>query len=214
MNVIARFALIAFLLGASGSAASAGSINAEVVDASGKPLENAIVYALPRTPATGSKPVEISPVKIDQIDKEFVPRVSAIQTGTPVAFPNSDNIRHQVYSFSPAKTFTLKLYSGQPSEPVVFDKPGLVVLGCNIHDHMVAWLLIVDTPWFVRTNAAGRANLKNLPAGSYDLMAWHPGVAEPVATGALELAEDASVDRRIALAAAEVPRLSPAPASE
>lgn len=136
---------------------------------------------------------------IDQLDKEFVPRVSVLQTGTPVEFPNSDNIRHQVYSFSPAKTFTLKLYSGRPGEPVVFDKPGVVVLGCNIHDHMIAWVVAVDTPWFARTDAHGQAALRELPAGSYQLSVWHPAVAKPVASGRIDLGDGDQVERSIQL---------------
>jgi plastocyanin len=110
---------------------------------------------------------------IDQINKKFVPRVSVVRTGTAITFPNSDRIRHQVYSFSQAKTFSLKLYAGSPKTAVTFDQPGLVVLGCNIHDNMIAFVGVVDSPYFAKTSDTGIASL-NLPAGRYRLRAWHP----------------------------------------
>jgi hypothetical protein len=94
-----------------------------------------------------------------------------------VFFPNSDNIRHSIYSFSPAKTFATKLYSGREAAPVLFDRSGLVVLGCNIHDKMVAWVLIVDTPYFARSGADGVATLRELPPGEYRLTATAPASA-------------------------------------
>jgi plastocyanin len=113
---------------------------------------------------------------IDQVNKKFVPHVSIVRTGTAVTFPNSDNIRHQVYSFSDAKNFTLKLYAGSPKQEVTFDKPGLVVLGCNIHDTMVAFVGVVDTPFFGRVSDAGSVSL-NLPAGRYKMRVWNPALA-------------------------------------
>jgi plastocyanin len=116
-------------------------------------------------------------VTVDQVSKEFVPRVSIVQAGTEIFFPNSDNIRHSIYSFSPAKTFTTKLYSGREAAPVLFDKTGLVVLGCNIHDRMVAWVLIVDSPWIGKSGPDGVATLRGLPAGEYRLTAAAPATA-------------------------------------
>ena len=98
------------------------------------------------------------------------------QVGTSVMFPNSDNIRHHVYSFSPAKKFELPLYSGVPAEPVVFDKVGFVTLGCNIHDWMIAYVAVLPTPYFQVTRQDGRAVLKDLPAGQYTVQVWHPAL--------------------------------------
>jgi plastocyanin len=126
---------------------------------------------------------------IDQVDKQFVPKVSVLRTGTAVTFTNSDHIRHQVYSFSPSKTFTLKLYAGSPETPVVFDKPGLVVLGCNIHDNMLAFVGVVDSPYFGKASRDGSVAL-NLPAGRYRLRVWHPSLRQPVP--AQEIAVSAS----------------------
>jgi hypothetical protein len=99
-----------------------------------------------------------------------------VQVGTAVNFPNSDNIRHHVYSFSPAKKFELPLYSGVPAEPVVFDKAGFVTLGCNIHDWMIAYIAVLPTPYFQVTRQDGRGVLKDLPPGQYNVQVWHPAL--------------------------------------
>jgi len=114
-----------------------------------------------------------------------------VTVGTPVNFPNFDTVRHHVYSFSPIKPFELKLYAGVPQAPIIFDKPGTAVLGCNIHDQMAAWIVVVDTPHYARTAADGQVRLENVPAGDYRLRAWHAGVPagkEP-ATETLNLAD-------------------------
>ena len=153
-----------------GGQSSAAELQLQVANPGGSPIADAVVYLTPQTaPSHPSPPKAI----IDQVNRQFVPRVSVIQVGTPVSFPNSDNIRHSVYSFSPAKTFTLKLYAGTPTNPVVFDNVGVVVLGCNIHDRMVAWVLVLDTPYYARTDQSGMAQLDNVPPGEYLLRAWH-----------------------------------------
>ncbi len=94
---------------------------------------------------------------VDQVDKQFVPYVKVVFVGAKVGFPNSDRIRHQVYSFSPAKKFELPLYGGTDAPPVVFDKPGVVVLGCNIHDWMIGYIYVSETPFFAKTGPGGTA---------------------------------------------------------
>jgi plastocyanin len=177
-----------------GAVSHAAEVTTKIVDGKGQPLSDAIVYLVSSQPMALAKPKQ---VVIDQIDKEFVPRVTVVQTGTAVEFPNNDNIRHQVYSFSPAKTFQLKLYSGRPSAPVVFDKGGLAVLGCNIHDHMIAWVLSVETPWFARTDAQGRAQLSAMPAGKYEMLVWHPGMAQPLSQGEIDYSGRDTIERAI-----------------
>src|SRR5262245_20102478 len=109
----------------------AGSLAVELRDASGSPVTGGVVYAIPE----GRKPSPPTREAVmDQKDRRFVPHVLVVQTGTAVSFPNSDNVRHQVYSFSAAKKFQLPLYEGTPRKPVVFDRAGVVALGCNIHD--------------------------------------------------------------------------------
>lgn len=154
--------------------AGAASLSVEVTDAAGRPLADAAVYAaLEGSRAPGGRTPRRQ-VTIEQASLEFSPRMTVVQTGTAVRFPNRDSVRHHVYSFSPAKTFEIKLYAGTPAEPVVFDKAGEVVLGCNIHDEMRAFVYVVDTPYFARTDAAGRARIDGLPAGAYAVAVWHP----------------------------------------
>jgi len=151
----------------------AGSLEVVVKDDKGRPGFDAVVYAA----AAGA--ASAAPKKqgvVDQRDKQFVPYVTAVQAGTAVSFPNSDNIRHHVYSFSSAKKFELPLYSGVPAEPVVFDKVGFVTLGCNIHDWMIAYVAVLPTPYFQVTRQDGRAVLKDLPAGQYTVQVWHPAL--------------------------------------
>jgi len=103
--------------------------------------------------------------------------VSVVTVGTAVNFPNRDTVRHHVYSFSPIKKFEIKLYVGTPTAPVVFDSPGIAALGCNIHDSMAAWVVVVETPYNGLTGANGKLSLGAVPAGSYRLRTWHPGLA-------------------------------------
>jgi plastocyanin len=112
--------------------------------------------------------------EMGQRDRQFTPQLLIVQTGTAVSFPNFDTVRHHVYSISPIKVIDIKLYAGTPAEPVVFDKPGVATLGCNIHDRMSAHVVVVDTPLFARTDANGQATF-DLPAGEHSVKAWHPG---------------------------------------
>lgn len=156
-----------------------GELRVDVRDQQGNPLADAVVFVEPLA-APAAPPAEPPKASIDQIDKQFVPRVSVIRAGTIVSFPNSDNIRHSVYSFSPAKVFTTKLYAGRQAEPITFDKSGVIVLGCNIHDQMLAWAVIVDTPHFGKTAADGTVAISALAAGEYRLNTWYPGLTQPI----------------------------------
>jgi plastocyanin len=158
-------------------AAHAVPVAVTVTTKPGSSAENTVLIF---DPLNATPPAGHDTAIVDQIDKRFVPHISVVRTGTAVTFPNSDRIRHQVYSFSPAKVFNLKLYAGSPSTPITFDKPGLVVLGCNIHDKMLAFVGVVDTPYFALADATGNAAF-NLPVGRYRLRVWHPGLANPVA---------------------------------
>jgi plastocyanin len=169
-------------------AAGAASLNVSVKDDKGNPVADAVVYAMPK-----AKPAP-APVKreaaVEQKDKTFIPLVTAIQVGTPVNFPNHDVVRHHVYSFSAPKPFEIKLYVGTPVAPIVFDKPGEVVLGCNIHDHMLAYIYVVDTPWFAKTGASGTASVDDVPAGDYDIEIWHYALAAPQPAQLLHVTAD------------------------
>ncbi|MBL8525102.1 MAG: methylamine utilization protein [Betaproteobacteria bacterium] len=157
--------------------ATAAQLAAQVTNSAGQPVADVVVHATLLSGAAPARPKK--EISIEQVNKEFVPLVSVAQTGTLVNFPNRDQIRHHVYSFSPAKTFEIKLYSGVPTKPLLFDKPGEVVLGCNIHDTMIAYVLIVDTPFFAKTDKQGRGVLDNLPAGDYEVQMWYPGGTAP-----------------------------------
>jgi len=154
-------------------ACGAVELQALVKDQDGKPVLDAVVLATPSDgaalPRTKAK-TEI----IDQVDKEFVPHVKPILVGSLVQFPNKDNIRHHVYSFSAAKKFELPLYSGKAAAPVLFDKPGVVILGCNIHDWMLGYIYVSGTPYFAKTGSDGTTVIGELPAGEYTVRVWHP----------------------------------------
>ncbi|GAB3738424.1 methylamine utilization protein [Silanimonas algicola] len=139
------------------------------VRSGGQPVASAVVTLTPIGRAAAVVPVD---AVMDQVNSEFQPRVLVVTKGSRVRFPNSDTIRHQVYSFSAAKRFELPLYTGTPPEPVVFDRAGVVTLGCNIHDWMKGYVVILDTPYHAVTGADGRVTL-DAPDGAYLLTAWH-----------------------------------------
>ncbi|MGY4531357.1 plastocyanin [Pseudomonas sp. TE3786] len=160
----------------------AAPLQAKMLDAQGKPIEGAVITL--QGPIGGELPAQTA--IMDQVQKQFSPQVLAVHTSTQVTFPNSDNIRHHVYSFSPVKRFELRLYEGTPSEPITFDKPGVVVLGCNIHDWMVGYIYVTDDPWFATSDASGVARLE-LPAGRYSVTLWHPKTPDLLPQKAPEL---------------------------
>ncbi len=169
-KALTRRLLLLAGLASAGLSASAAALQVQVQDKNGKPLPNAVVFLESSDAKSAVKPLR--GIEVVQAAKQFSPAVTVVTTGTSILFPNNDTVRHHVYSFSPAKTFDLKLYAGVPANPVVFDKSGIAVLGCNIHDNMVAWVVVVDTPYFGKTDAQGNVVL-DAPAGNYKLRAWH-----------------------------------------
>jgi plastocyanin len=185
---------------------AAGTLEISVVDDEGRPIEQVAVYAslphtdhgvvIPNAAAAGEAPTAI----MDQHDHQFVPHMLVVQAGTSVLFPNSDDVSHHVYSFSPAKTFELGLYKGDKYPPVVFDQPGIVVVGCNIHDGMLGYVRVVETPYFALTNERGVAIVDGVPSGRYAVEVWTPRVrpAQLPAAQQVDVAADtAAVDVRI-----------------
>ncbi len=168
-----RFILFSLLVGGAAGAGATG-IAVQVQDTAGKVLPDTVIYLEPE----GGLPPGKAPATaaIEQKGLKFLPLVTVVQTGSKVFFPNNDRVRHHIYSFSPAHKFDQKLYSGQSAAPQVFDKAGTVVLGCNIHDKMLAYVKIVDTPYFAKTDGAGAARIE-LPAGKYVVKAWHYNTA-------------------------------------
>jgi plastocyanin len=175
-------AVVLLAMAAPWAVAQAASLQVKVQASDGKPLVGAVVFLESRRARESSRP--LAKVEIAQKEKSFVPLVSVVTVGTAVSFPNLDTVRHHVYSFSPIRPFELKLYVGTPSEPVVFDRSGIAVLGCNIHDQMAAWVIVVETPWFGRSDANGVVSWPDLPEGSYRLRTWH--VDMPVGAAALD----------------------------
>jgi plastocyanin len=201
--MLARFASLAVLLCT--AAAHAADVNVVVTDAAGNALADAVVMLEPAAGRLAVKPM--TGVQIAQHDLRFSPQLTVVTVGTAVLFPNQDTVRHHVYSFSPAKTFQIKLYAGVPHTPIVFDKPGISVLGCNIHDSMVAWVVVTDTPLWARSGPDGRARIEGVAPGSYQLNVWHATLAEgappllvPVVVGA------GDVDQRVRLGAGGSPK--------
>jgi len=130
----------------------------------------AVVYLDGKFPRPASLPTK----QVAQKDLTFLPALLPIEVGTRVTFPNLDDTYHNIFSYSPTKRFDLGRYRPEerPIPSVVFDKPGLVTLRCDIHEHMRGLILVLKTPYFVMTDTAGRFRLENLPSGHYTLKAW------------------------------------------
>ena len=151
----------------------AREVRVEVRDPKGEPVADAVasLTALEATPVV-QPPAE--PVSVVQEGEEFRPHVTAVVVGTRVTFPNRDAVQHHVFSVSRAKKFDLPLYRGEPREPVLFDQPGVVSLGCNIHDWMSAYIVVLATPHFARSGTDGAAVIGGIPPGRHRLEVWHP----------------------------------------
>ena len=162
----------ALLLGITVISANAANVVVHVTDTAAAPALDAVAYA--ESASGQTLPKLLRPAQVEQKARRFAPLVTVIQTGSVVSFPNHDTVRHHVYSFSPSKVFELKLYSGAGGDPIIFEKAGTVVVGCNIHDQMAAYIQVVDTPYFGKTDADGNTTLENLPPGKYRLKLWHP----------------------------------------
>jgi plastocyanin len=194
-------AMVALGVLAAGPVSHAATITVEVRDADGKPVAGAVVSLYSeevKPPAPGPSQT------IDQKNETFVPDVLVVPVGGAVVFRNSDLPRHQIYSFSAAKRFERELSPGQQSEPIVFDKPGIVALGCNIHDHMVAYLYVAASPYVARTGEDGRAILPNIANGAYQLRGWHPRLKpspSQIPERPVTVSGDAALDMQLAVAA-------------
>lgn len=152
--------------------AVAAPVEFQLVQIDGKPMAGTVVTL--RSTDLSRAVLRPTPAKIDQKDLQFVPHVLVVPTGSAISFPNSDSVLHQVYSFSPTKRFELKLYKGKPADAEVFDKAGVVTLGCNIHDAMRAYVYVVDAQHFGRADAQGRWSLPEVEPGDYTVTVWHP----------------------------------------
>src|SRR5689334_1291318 len=156
---------------------SAAPLTVRVVDASGKPVRDAVVSLYPasgaRAPRGGGHYV------VSQQNIQFHPFLTIVPVGADISFPNLDPTKHHVYSFSAAKRFELKLFAKDQSRTVHFDKPGVVALGCNIHDQMSAFIVVTDSAWTARTNAQGMVTFGDAPNAPARVTVWHPYLRAP-----------------------------------
>lgn len=163
--------LASTVLAAMSAAALARTVSGQVLGEDGKPIAQAVVFV--QEPTALPPAATAAPAIMDQFNKTFVPEMLPIAVGTQVRFPNRDQIRHHVYSFSRPKRFELPLYKGEDAPPVLFDKPGVVKIGCNIHDWMSAVILVLPNDRFAVTKEDGTFSLPALDAGTYTITAWH-----------------------------------------
>ncbi len=158
-------------------------------------LTNKRAAALPDAVIVLEDPKGLTPLsprptaEIRQIWRQFDPFVTVVATGTAIEFPNYDYILHHVYSNSATKRFEIKQFKGPSPTPIVFDKPGVVTLGCNMHEWMVAHVLVADSPWFAKADDDGVAHVKQVPAGTYRAQAWYPGMRAPLAVGSVVIGQ-------------------------
>jgi len=172
-----------FLAAGLGLAAPLGAapLSVRVVDSAGRAVRDAVVTLYPsgtaaRRPRAGGR------FTVAQQNMQFRPFLTIVPVGADVSFPNLDTTKHHVYSFSPAKRFELKLFARDQSRTVHFDKPGVVALGCNIHDQMTAFIVVTDSVWTARTNAQGIAAFGNAPDAPGRVTVWHPYLRAPGGT--------------------------------
>jgi plastocyanin len=196
--------MLALVIWAAGAAAA--SLVVTVVRPDGKPVASAVIQL--HGPPTLKPPAPAAAI-VDQVNKAFTPDLTILPAGSSVTFPNSDKVSHQVYSFSPSKRFQLPLYRGTPYAPIRFDEPGIVTLGCNIHDEMIAYLVVSDAARFGRTDAEGSWKSDDLPAGEYRVRIWHPRMRE--AGGPMERAITLDDGQTAALAVQLTRPLRPEP---
>jgi plastocyanin len=161
------------------TAVTADALTITIKDQNKKAIVHGVAYAIPLdvqqgTPSQANDSKKPKIITINQRNNMFQPYVSVLQIGTKIQLLNQDPIKHHVYSFSKAKNFEIPLYSGKPPKIITLDHAGMVVLGCNIHDWMLAYIIVIDTPFFDVSDVDGQLSLKNLPKGRYRLVVWHP----------------------------------------
>jgi plastocyanin len=114
-----------------------------------------------------------TPALMSQKNMLFAPDLIAIRVGGAVEFPNLDDTYHNVFSYSKTRRFDLGRFRKEEKPgTITFDKPGVVTVHCEIHDRMRGIILVLETPYFTKTDSAGRYRLEHLPAGNYSLKAW------------------------------------------
>ncbi len=187
-----RFLILFFPLLATATA----DLSLKIEDQNGKPVEDAVIWV----PKIG-KPTPTT-ATICQKQRQFSPMVTVIPVGTLVRFPNRDTVQHHIYSFSPVKSFDIPLYSGESAPPITFDLPGVITIGCNIHDWMSAYIIVLDTTAFAQTKADGVAIIRGVQPG-VTVQVWHPQLRGKIVEA------KAGVDGKIELSLRPIPRRNP-----
>ena len=188
----------------------AASLALTISDAQGQPLADVVAAVYPDKEINYNQmPTAI----MDQRNKMFDPKVLAIRVNTQVRFPNSDDVRHHVYSFSPAKKFELRLYHGLTADPIVFDQAGTVVLGCNIHDSMIGYIYVLNTEYFAKADVNGTLTIQNLPEGEFQLELHHPDLADDYPREKIQIGAEGITSKKIRLTAL-VPAAAQKPVDE
>jgi plastocyanin len=184
-------------LAAGETAAAAGGLRVRIFDRDGAPVPEVVVSAR-ALDAAATPPDAAPPSQMNQHDLAFEPHILIVRTGTAIEFPNDDEVRHHVYSFSPAKQFNFSIDSRATHEAIRFDVPGVVTLGCNIHDEMLAYVVVVDTPYFAKTGPDGGIEFDGLTPGRYEVSIWSSRIAQKHLPDAVEVViaddEAASLD--------------------
>lgn len=205
MGYGARYWLLCLALGFP-AALPATPLQVRVVDHQGGGVAGVVVYLEPREPAAMPSPADGPPLEIAQDERRFAPYVGVIRAGQPVLFTNHDDITHHVYSFNGPARFSFHIRPGEENRLDEFDTAGVIAMGCNIHDWMSGYLLVLDTPYHGRTEAGGQARLE-APAGEYRLTAWHPQMREEESLDTVvSLPSGGAVELRLTRPMAEIPR--------
>ena len=179
--------LSAFLLAAAPASGAELSGTVQVAD---RPAQHAVVWLEAAGPAAAPQ----QKVVVDQRNLAFFPQVVAIRVGTTVEFPNNDKVFHNVFSWRDGKKFDLGMYPKGAVKRIVFDKPGLARLFCNIHPNMAAYIMAVDSPYFAVSNERGTFAIAGVPTGTYTYHAWRPG-GQPL-TGSITVDGDKPLEIR------------------
>ena len=192
----------------------AQSLTVEITSLTGEAIADAVVeLVLPD--ALKSEYSVITVQQVDQIDKEFAPNVTTVVAGSQVSFPNSDNILHHVYSFSPVKTFNIPLYGRGDNNDFmeIFAEPGVVEIGCNIHDWMLAYIYVGETSLLAVSNESGIAELNALPIGDFELKVWHPQLAGESDSQPISISSNSAVELQVELELVRDRRVRRAPSA-
>lgn len=186
--------------------AAAATLKLQAADQAGKPLADAVAVLVPETPDSAPKPAPRDHI-IDQKNETFLPLVEIAAAGDQVIFRNSDRTRHHVYTFSPLGQFEFVLKPNESSTPVKLQKPGVIPVGCNIHDFMINYLFVTDSRWAAKSDEKGAVTLTDVPPGNYTVKWWHPRQRP----GAQPVAQTVTVSGDQASASAAIPVMAPPP---